>query len=223
MAPTLTVHYTPTGGSLSALVRCGFANPGSYGLTLLGPGATTMVQQWKADFGTVALNTHVLGAASDQNGRVLDVIASVGLLDPTKSYSVFLTVIQDEKELGTVSETGTGTGLTKLVELIVMLSGATAVASIAPTLVPTAVSRGLDRVAKLAPTAVSRGLDKVPTLAPTAVSRGLDKVPTRAVRRAEVKESAGKAIEKAKEIANTAPVEDTKKKNTSKGRRLVDP
>jgi len=178
---------------LSALVRCGFANPGSYGLTLLGTGATTIVHQWKADFGSIAQNTHVLGAASEQNGRVLDVIASVGLLDPAKSYSVFLTVVQDGKELGTASETGTGTGLTKLVELIVMLSGATAVASVAPT------------------------------LAPTVVSRGVNKIATRAVRRAEVKESAGKAIEKAQDIATGAMVDHQKKKNTLKRSRSVDP
>ena len=208
MPPTITVHFTPTGAPLSALIRCAFANPGSYGLTLLGPGATTVVQQWKADFETIAQNTHVLGAASEQNGRVLDVIASVGLLDPAKVYAVFLTVIQDGKELGTVSETGTGTGVTKLVELIVMLSGATAVASVAPI---------------LAPTSLRRGLDSVPKLATTSVIRGVNTVPSRAARRAEVKESAGKAIEKAQEIAKAAAIGRPKQKKTSSRSRLVQP
>ncbi|MEO7363116.1 MAG: hypothetical protein ABI120_22475 [Gemmatimonadaceae bacterium] len=193
MPPTITAHFKQTGGPLLVMVRCGFANPGSYGLTLLGPGATTIVQQLQADFGTVAQNTHELGAASKQNGRVIDVIAAVGLLDPAKAYSVFLTVIQDDQELGTISEIGTGTGLTKLVELIVMLSGAAAVVTVAPT------------------------------LAPTAESRGVNEIAPRTTRRADVKGGAGTTIEDAKDAAKAPVVDAQKKKNASNANRSVEP
>lgn len=171
--PTITVHFDPAAGPLTARVTCGQANTGSYGLTLLGPGAMSIVQQWKADFGSPAQNTHTLGPASQQSGRVLDLIASVGFLDPSKAYAVFLTVSQDGKELGTVSDAGNGSGLTKLVELIVMLSGVSADASIGAGL-------GL---------AVTRG----------ATRRGR-KVPSRAARRSAVKKRASTAIAAARRM-----------------------
>jgi len=172
MAPTITVHFRPGGGPLSALLRSGFANPGSYGLTLLEPGAKTIVQQWTTDFGTTAQNTHVLGAAPSQHGRVVDVIASIGLLDASKSYSLFLTVMQDGKELGTVSDSDKGTGLTKLVELIIMLSAA-------PVAAATASAAAVRRAGRSVRTRTERRAE-VKRLAKKAIASATDKRKTSA-------------------------------------------
>ena len=124
-----TVHFVPTGGSLSVRVASGFAEPGSYSLDVLEQDETTVATQFRANFGSAAQNTHQIpGTAAQSDGRVLDLVASVGLLDATGAFAVHLTVLQDGTQLGTASDVGTATGLTHTSELIVALSGVAAVA-----------------------------------------------------------------------------------------------
>lgn len=60
--------------------------------------------------------------AQVNGGLVLDFVASIARVG--ESYAVFMTLLQDGKEIGTASDTGpfTGTAITKISELIVALS-----------------------------------------------------------------------------------------------------
>ena len=127
MPPTQTIHFDPAGGPLSARPSAGQAAPGSYGLMLVEHDGLTVVppSPFNARFGDAG-NTHQLpGSARDNDGRILDLVASVGLMDATRAYAVHLTVLQDGAVLGTASDTGTdeGDGPTHESELLVALSG----------------------------------------------------------------------------------------------------
>lgn len=127
MSPTQTIHFDPAGGALSVLPSAGQAAAGSYGLLLLEHDGVTIVapSPFKAQFGSATTNTHKLpGDAKQNDGRILDLVASVGLMDATRAYAVHLTVMQGGKALGTVSDTGqdTGSGKTHESELFVALS-----------------------------------------------------------------------------------------------------
>jgi hypothetical protein len=129
--PNQTIHFDPAGGALSVRVESGFAQPGSYALLVLEHDESTIVQQFRANFGSAAQNTHrIPGSAGENDGRVLDLIASVGLLPPTNAFAVHLTVVQNGSDLATVSDTGTGSGLTHVSQLVAALSGAPAVMAV---------------------------------------------------------------------------------------------
>ena len=129
--PEQTFHFNPAGGPLSARPSAGQAAKGSYGLLLVEHDGITLVKPspWKADFNGAASNTHQLPeSASDSDGRILDLVYSVGLMDATRAYAVHLTVLQDGSALGTASDVGTdaGTGPTHPGKILVVLSAAPA-------------------------------------------------------------------------------------------------
>ncbi len=159
MAPTLTIHFNPAGGPVSAKPSAGQAAPGSYGLLLLEHDGLTMVSPspWSARFDGASTNTHQLpGSARDNDGRILDLVASVGLMDATRAYAVHLSVLQDGIVLGTVSDAGTDStnNLTHESELLVVLSGVASVvpmnASLRSLIVkPTAETRAPSRTSRV--------------------------------------------------------------------------
>jgi len=125
---TQTFHFDPAAGPISVVMSSGQANPGHYGLMLIGSNRIDIVKEFPTtEFGSTAQNTHQLPEPTGANdGRFLNVVASVGLLGAEKAFAVFMKVRQGGSDLGEVSQSGTGTGLTKVCELTAALSAAAA-------------------------------------------------------------------------------------------------
>jgi hypothetical protein len=125
MAPQ-PIRFDPEGGSLTAVPSVGHGAAGSYSLTLFESNGLTVVKPspFKARFG--GSNKHGLpGSAEGHDGRVLVLLASVGLMDATRAFAVHLSVVQDGQTAGTVSDVGqdTGTGPTHESKIIAVLTG----------------------------------------------------------------------------------------------------
>jgi hypothetical protein len=126
---TKTVIFEPAGGPISVQLLAPPALPGHYSLTLLEPDRFTIVKDWgNLAFGSLAANTHELpGSATDQNGRILQALTSVGIVDADGSWAVSMTVMQDGLTLlESVADAGTTTELTAESELNGILSAAAA-------------------------------------------------------------------------------------------------
>jgi hypothetical protein len=117
---TKTVIFAPEGGPLSVQLLAPPALPGHYSLTLLDPDRFTIIKDWgNLAFGSAAANTHELpGSAADQNGRILQALTSVGIVDADGSWAVSMTIVQDGLPLvESVADSGTTTELTAEAEL----------------------------------------------------------------------------------------------------------
>lgn len=161
MPPTQTIHFNPAGGPLLATPSAGQGAAGSYGLIVFEHDGFTVVppSPFTARFTTPAANTHLLpGTAQQNDGRILDLVASVGLMDATRAFAVHLTVTQDGNVLGTASDTGqdTGTGPTHESQVLVVLSGAAPVTALNASLRSLLAKSGAKAAAKRAPSRASR-------------------------------------------------------------------
>lgn len=117
---TKTVIFAPTGGPLTVQLLAPPALPGHYSLTLLAPDRFTIVKDWgNLAFGSTAANTHELpGSAAEQQGRLLQALTSVGIVDADGSWAVSMTVMQDDLPLAeSIVDSGTTTELTAESEL----------------------------------------------------------------------------------------------------------
>lgn len=128
-----TVHVNGAGGPVTVLMTAGNAAPGHYTLALLEHDAFTVVKDFGiVKFGSPASNTHALpGSAAENDGRFLQAVTSVGIVDANRDYAVFLDVIQDGQKVGTISDHGpdtSGTADTIESELDGALSATPAVA-----------------------------------------------------------------------------------------------
>jgi hypothetical protein len=125
---TQTLHYDPNGGPLQARLRCGNAQQGTYRLHLLDTDQLTELNVWTGDFDKPSVDTLAIpGPLPALNGRFLYCVAQVALMPPFNSATVFVTVLQGDKELGTAADTetnkdGTETDLAIEVDVTVALS-----------------------------------------------------------------------------------------------------
>jgi hypothetical protein len=161
MPPTQTIHFALDGGPISVIPSAGQGAPGSYGLLVVEHDGLTLVppSPWNARFSAPATDMRGLpGTAQQNDGRILDLVASVGLMDATRAYAVHLTVVQDGKVLATASDTGqdTGTGPTHESELLVVLSGAAPVMALNASLRSLIATSGAKSAAKRVPSRASR-------------------------------------------------------------------
>lgn len=148
MAPQ-PIRFDPEGGSLTAVPSVGHGAPGSYSLTLFEADGLTVVKPSPFKDRFSGSNRHSLpGSAEGNDGRVLVLLASVGLMDPTRAFAIHISVVQDGQTAGTVSDVGqdTGSGPTHESKIIAVLTGE------GPLSAPTAVPRkpGARRAAKRA-------------------------------------------------------------------------
>src|SRR5687767_11012983 len=104
--PRESATFSSAGGPLSVRLENGHANSGQYDLTLLTPDGLGVVHQWpRTDFSSPS--THVLpGDAASQEGRAVDAVAAIGLLDPSKAFAVTMTAFQDGGVIGSVRDSG---------------------------------------------------------------------------------------------------------------------
>jgi hypothetical protein len=124
---TQSLHFEPAGGKLSVRMESN-ASPGHYSLMLLEHDRFTIAKDFgNVKFDTIAANTHVLpDAATAQDGRILHAVTSVGIVDPAGTYAVFMTLMQDGREIGSVTDHGTSTALTAESDLVGVMSAAPA-------------------------------------------------------------------------------------------------
>ncbi len=127
-----TIRFNPAGGPLSVVMSSGQANPGNYALKLIETdGIGIVLSVPNTAFSSEPQNTHAIPTpASVNNGRFLRAVTSVGLLDPTKAFAVFMKVMQGGNVAGEVGDSGTGTGETKVSELVAELASAGLVAAV---------------------------------------------------------------------------------------------
>ena len=103
MAETIT--FDPSGGPLSAEVRCGYAQVGAYYLKLWE--SNTLVLNEEGTFFNPDDDRYELpGEASEQAGRLLQCTATIELLPPEKRYQLTLALIQDGSEIGSAVAEG---------------------------------------------------------------------------------------------------------------------
>ena len=124
--PRQSATFSLNGGPLSVVIENGHANQGQYDLTLLENNEIGLAHQFpRVEFKTPADNTHILpGTITKHDGRVLDCVAAIGVLDPSKAYAVTMTLHQDGAEIGRVEARDTATGVAHTVELILELHAA---------------------------------------------------------------------------------------------------
>ncbi len=106
-----TIHVDRAGGPLSVLMTAGNAARGHYLLALLEHDAFTVVKDFGiVKFGSQAANTHALpGTAAENDGRFLQAVTSVGIVDQNRDFAVFMDVLQDGERVATISDHGPDT------------------------------------------------------------------------------------------------------------------
>ncbi|MGH7678522.1 MAG: hypothetical protein ACRENU_08665 [Gemmatimonadaceae bacterium] len=125
--PRQSATFALDGGPLSVVVENHHFNQALYDLTLLERNEVDLAHRFpRSALRRPGDNTHPLpGAPAKHNGRVLDCVVALGVLDPSKAFAVFMKVHQDGREIGRVAATGTATDVSHTVELILELQAAT--------------------------------------------------------------------------------------------------
>lgn len=125
-----TVPFDPDGGPLHVEVASGYAQPGSYTLLLWESGQNALVG-WPPDGATRPAGNFINddddryrlpGAAAENDGRLVECIATIIVTPPLNSYDVSVTVYQDGRRLGGEARVGRGADFeTVLADLFVLL------------------------------------------------------------------------------------------------------
>lgn len=92
-----TVQFNPAGGPITAEVRSGFAQPGSY--TLLVWDANQVVMEKNGSFINPDNDSYAL-PNGDNDRRIVECIATVVITPPVTNYQVDLVISQDGEALG---------------------------------------------------------------------------------------------------------------------------
>ena len=146
---TQTIHFDPTGGPLTVVMRAVPAAPGHYSLMLFEHDFITLVKDFGNDtFSSVSNNTHALGgSAKSHDGRILLAQTSIGVVG--SNVAPVMTIVQGGTELGSVTDASAppSGALTKDSDLVINLSAqGTGNASAAMVLGAAAASKKTDKV-----------------------------------------------------------------------------
>lgn len=117
-----TIHFDPSGGAPVVQLRCGNAQPGSYDVSLIDGTTCTVLEHWSGDFRSPARDAHTIQyPVANLDGTSLRLTSEVALMSPFNSATVFLTVSQNGKKLGTAFDTETSTESSVEVDMTVAL------------------------------------------------------------------------------------------------------
>ena len=109
--------FNPAGGTISARVSSGFAQPGSYGLFLWEVNQNKILMEQQGNFLNSADDEYPLpGSNSAHQGRHVQALVTVAITPPELHYAIGLTVFQDGKALASDLKTGSadaGTAVTR--------------------------------------------------------------------------------------------------------------
>jgi hypothetical protein len=104
-----TVLFHPDGGPVSVEIRSGYAQDGSYILTLWD--ANTVAERFEGNFLDPHDDTHRLKTkAAALEGRLLQARAEIGITPPITRYAVIVTLFQDGLSLGSLTSSGEARG-----------------------------------------------------------------------------------------------------------------
>lgn len=107
---TKTIMFNPAGGALTARSDAGEGTSGSYRLMIFERDGFTVVPpspikgQFKAGADT---RDPIPGGATQNDGRFIQMLASVGVFDPERAYALHLTIVQDGQDLDHEDDVGT--------------------------------------------------------------------------------------------------------------------
>lgn len=118
-----TVKIDPNGGPVTAEVRCGFAQPGSYTLLLWAANENRVLQRWDGNFINSDDDAYVLpGDGAGHDGRIVQCIATLVITPPIRDYQVDLEISQGGRVLGGDSARGSNASGAVPVTLFVELA-----------------------------------------------------------------------------------------------------
>jgi len=118
-----TVRINPQGGSVSAEVRCGFAQPGSYVLRLWAANENRILLREEGNFINSQDDTYVLPeTARDNHGRIVQALVAVAITPPETRYQSDLVIRQDGAEVGRESLSGTSSEPSVALNIFLTLS-----------------------------------------------------------------------------------------------------
>jgi hypothetical protein len=118
-----TIQFDSEGGPLFADIRSGFANPGSYTLTLWKRNSNQKaMKDVEGNFINADDDRHELaGAAADNDGRIVECFVTVTPLGNPKQFFASMRIIQDDAVLGDISVADETTSHTVTVDLFALL------------------------------------------------------------------------------------------------------
>ena len=99
-----TIMFNKKGGPIIADVTSGFAQLGAYELKLWENGKNQVVMRQEGNFINNAADAYPLPQPNELNdGRIIQSVVSLTILPPITQYNVMLKILQDGKELVSVS------------------------------------------------------------------------------------------------------------------------
>jgi hypothetical protein len=100
-----TVLFDPDGGPISAEIRCGYAQEGSYILTLWE--TNQVVERFEGNFLDPHDDTHQFtGKANAHAGRLIQCRVEIGITPPITEYAIIVTIWQDGMSIGSLPKSG---------------------------------------------------------------------------------------------------------------------
>ena len=112
------VIFRKDGGPIVAEVKCGYAQAGAYNLLLWEADINKVVMRQEGNFINPDDDSYQLPTPNEDNdGRIVDCLATINLTPPIKDYQVDLKIYQDDKELGVDRASGQSDATTVTVRL----------------------------------------------------------------------------------------------------------
>jgi hypothetical protein len=108
-----TIMFNPLGGPLSARSEAGHGTSGSYRLMIFERDGFTIVPPSPigGQFKVGVTNVDALpGTPSQNDGRFIQMLASVGVFEPERAYALHLTITQDGQDLDHEDDVGVDEG-----------------------------------------------------------------------------------------------------------------
>jgi hypothetical protein len=115
-----TVPYNPAGGPITAEIRSGFAQPGSYTLLLWKADANQILMEKNGNFINPDDDAYEL-PGDDNNRCIVECVATVVVTPPVTDYRVDLVISQDGQVLGGDTAAGSNASGVVPVDLFVQL------------------------------------------------------------------------------------------------------
>ena len=100
-----TVFFDPEGGAVSVEIRSGFAQDGSYIITLWNQ--NKVAERFEGNFIDPHDDTHKLKTqAKSLDGRLLQARAEIGITPPITQFAVIVTLFQGGMSIGSLARSG---------------------------------------------------------------------------------------------------------------------
>jgi hypothetical protein len=117
-----TAQYKSNGGTVTVIIKSGYAQPAAYSLLLWDPAGKQVLQEQNDDLNSADGATYTLPLPNDVNdGRLIDVGITFTITPPINDYSGEVIVMQDNSQIGSDSVSGSTADQTKTIKLLVKI------------------------------------------------------------------------------------------------------